>query len=96
MELMAVIKSLETLKERCDVDLYTDSKYVMQGITEWITNWKKNNWKTAAKKPVKNKDLWIELDIEVNKHNVKFHWVKGHAGDIGNERADQLARDGIP
>lgn len=96
MEMMAVIKALEALKKRSDVTLYTDSKYVMQGITEWIDGWKAKNWKTASKKPVKNKDLWQQIDSLVQKHNVEFQWVKGHAGHPDNERADELARAGIP
>ncbi len=96
MEMMAVIKALEALKKTSDVTLYTDSKYVMQGITEWIDGWKAKNWKTASKKPVKNKDLWQQIDSLVQKHNVEFQWVKGHAGHPDNERADELARAGIP
>ena len=96
MEMMAVIKALEALKKRSKVKLYTDSKYVMQGITEWIEGWKAKGWKTAAKKPVKNKDLWQEIDVLVDQHDVEFLWVKGHAGHPDNERADELARAGIP
>lgn len=96
MEMMAVIKALEALKKRSNVKLYTDSKYVMQGITEWIEGWKAKGWKTAAKKPVKNKDLWQEIDALVDQHDVEFLWVKGHAGHPDNERADELARAGIP
>lgn len=96
MEMMAVIKALEALKKRSKVKLYTDSKYVMQGITEWIEGWKAKGWKTAAKKPVKNKDLWQEIDALVDQHDVEFLWVKGHAGHPDNERADELARAGIP
>ncbi|MCB1650559.1 MAG: ribonuclease HI [Alphaproteobacteria bacterium] len=96
MEMMAVIKSLEALKRASQVDLYTDSKYVMQGMTEWLEGWKAKGWRTAAKKPVKNVDLWQQIDILVAKHDVKFHWVKGHAGHPENERADELARAGIP
>ncbi|MAH05072.1 MAG: ribonuclease HI [Alphaproteobacteria bacterium] len=91
MELTAAIKALESLKRRCDVDLYTDSTYVRDGITKWMDGWKAKNWKTANRKPVKNKDLWEELDAAVSKHNVAFHWVKGHAGHPENERADALA-----
>ena len=91
MELTAAIKALESLKRRCDVDLYTDSTYVRDGITKWTDGWKAKNWKTANRKPVKNKDLWEELDAAVSKHNVAFHWVKGHAGHPENERADALA-----
>lgn len=95
MELKAAIEALKALNETCIVELTTDSKYVMQGITQWIDNWKKNNWKTANKKDVKNKDLWIELDQAVSKHNVKWNWVKGHSGHRENEIADQLANKGI-
>ncbi len=91
MELRAAIESLNALKRPCDVLLHTDSRYVMDGITDWI-----RGWKTAAKKPVKNADLWQELDAANSRHRVRWHWVKGHAGDAGNERADQLARDAIP
>lgn len=96
MELMAAIKALNELKKRCNVDLYTDSNYVRQGITEWIFGWKKKGWKTADKKPVKNVDLWQMLDEATTRHDVKWHWVKGHNGDPLNERADELARKGIP
>lgn len=95
MELTAVIKALESLKKTCDIDLYTDSQYVKNGINEWINNWKQNNWRTANKKTVKNQELWQELDELVNKHNINWHWVKGHSGDEYNERADMLARKGI-
>ena len=95
MELMAAIKSLEELKKPCNVDLYTDSNYVRNGIMTWIHDWKKRGWKTADKKPVKNVDLWQELDELSAKHQVKWHWVKGHNGDPLNERADALARSGI-
>ena len=95
MELMAAIKSLEELKKPCDVDLYTDSNYVRNGIMTWIHDWKKRGWKTADKKPVKNVDLWQKLDELSAKHQVKWHWVKGHNGDPLNERADALARSGI-
>ncbi len=96
MEMMAVIEALTALKKRSDVKIYTDSKYVLQGITEWMDGWKAKNWKTASKKPVKNKDLWQRIDTLVQAHNVEMIWVKGHAGDPGNERADELARQGIP
>ena len=96
MEMMAVIKALEAIKGQPKIELYTDSKYVMQGITEWIDGWKARGWKTAAKKPVKNVDLWQEMDALVGAHDVRFHWVKGHAGHEGNERADSLAVAGIP
>jgi len=95
MEMMAVIQALGALKKASRVDLYTDSKYVMQGITEWIEGWKAKGWKTAAKKPVKNVDLWQQIDEAVQEHDVTFHWVKGHAGHPDNERADELARRGI-
>jgi ribonuclease HI len=95
MELMAVIKGLEALNRASTVTVTTDSKYVKNGITEWIHNWKRNGWKTAAKKPVKNEDLWRELDVMVAKHQVTWQWVKGHAGHEDNERADELANRGI-
>ena len=95
MELMAAIKALAALSEPCIVELTTDSQYVRKGITEWIINWKKNGWKTAAKKPVKNVDLWQQLDEQVGRHDVSWHWVKGHSGVPGNEAADQLANDAI-
>ncbi|MDB4006884.1 ribonuclease HI [Gammaproteobacteria bacterium] len=95
MELSAAIEALAALKEPCNVDLFTDSKYVMDGITQWIHNWKKNSWRTAAKKDVKNKELWQKLDELINFHQVQWHWVKGHSGDVGNEIADQLANKGI-
>lgn len=96
MELMAAIMALESLKEPCEVTLYTDSKYVMQGITEWMKGWKAKGWKTAAKKPVKNQDLWQRLDAAIQPHQIDWQWVKGHSGDVGNERADALARAGAP
>ncbi|NCW59335.1 MAG: ribonuclease HI [Proteobacteria bacterium] len=95
MELMAAIEGLKALNEPCEVNLTTDSKYVMQGITAWIENWKKNNWKNASKKDVKNKDLWVELDKQTKIHKVKWNWVKGHSGHEQNEIADQLANKGI-
>jgi ribonuclease HI len=95
MELMAAISALEGLKRRSRVDLYTDSKYVQDGISKWIHNWKRNGWKTADKKPVKNGHLWQRLDAAVAHHQVHWHWVKGHAGHVLNERADELARQGI-
>ncbi len=91
MELMAAIRSLEILSRSCAIVLTTDSQYVRQGITEWMEGWKKRGWKTAAKKPVKNKDLWQRLDEAVKEHNVEWKWVKGHSGHEGNERADELA-----
>lgn len=95
MELMAAIMALESLKEKCEVRLHTDSKYVMDGLTQWMPNWKKRGWKTADNKPVKNVDLWQRLDEAAQRHQVKWHWVKGHAGDAMNERADALARSAI-
>ena len=95
MELMAAIQALEALTRPCRVDLHTDSKYVMQGITEWLRGWKARGWKTADKKPVKNDDLWRRLDAARARHEVKWHWVKGHAGHELNERADRLANRGI-
>jgi ribonuclease HI len=96
MELMAAIEALNALtKAPSEVALYTDSNYVKGGITGWIHNWKRNGWKTANKKPVKNADLWQALDEATNRHNVSWHWVKGHAGHPENERADELAREGI-
>ena len=91
MELMAAIRSLEILSRDCTIILTTDSQYVRQGITEWMAGWKKRGWKTAAKKPVKNKDLWQRLDEAVKRHDVEWKWVKGHSGHEGNERADDLA-----
>jgi ribonuclease HI len=91
MELMAAISALEALTKPCDVDLHTDSQYVRNGISSWINSWKKNGWKTADKKPVKNIDLWQRLDAALKQHTVRWHWVKGHAGHPMNERADQLA-----
>ncbi|MBU1347319.1 MAG: ribonuclease HI [Alphaproteobacteria bacterium] len=95
MELTAAIMALEALTRPCKVDLHTDSKYVMDGITGWIHGWKARGWKTADKKPVKNDDLWKRLDLARTRHEVKWHWVKGHAGHDLNERADQLANQGI-
>ena len=95
MELTAVIEALKYLKCKSNINLFTDSKYVMQGIKEWIHNWKKNDWKTSKKEPVKNKELWIELDKLVSLHNIQWKWVKGHSGDYGNERADYLATTAI-
>lgn len=95
MELMAAIQGLAALKRPCEVDVTTDSVYVKKGITEWIHNWKKRGWKTADKKPVKNADLWQQLDELVSQHRVAWHWVKGHAGHRENEIADQLANRGI-
>lgn len=95
MELLAAIEALKALKEPCTVALYTDSVYVKDGISKWIHGWKKNGWKTAAKKPVKNAELWQALEAERNRHEVTLHWVKGHAGHAENERADELAREGM-
>ena len=95
MELTAAIRGLEALKRRCHVDLYTDSQYVRNGIREWLAQWKKRGWKTANKKPVKNQDLWERLDALVAGHDIEWHWVRGHSGHDGNERADQLANRGI-
>tara|TARA_R110002096_G_scaffold177415_1_gene353921 strand:- start:291 stop:734 length:444 start_codon:yes stop_codon:yes gene_type:complete len=95
MELTAVIEGLRALSRGCEVELNTDSKYVLQGINEWIVNWKRNGWKTAAKQPVKNYDLWQQLDEEVARHKIKWKWVKGHSGNAGNDLADQLANDAI-
>lgn len=94
MELMAAIRALEALTRPCRVRLFTDSVYVRDGITKWIFGWKRNGWRTAAKKPVKNQDLWQRLDAAMAAHEVDWRWVKGHDGDPGNERADQLAREG--
>jgi len=94
MELTAVIQVLTVLKKRCKVVIYTDSEYVRKGITEWITNWKRRGWKTADNKPVKNADLWQKLEAAEAAHQVEWRWVKGHAGDPGNERADALANRG--
>ncbi|MBE9558393.1 MAG: ribonuclease HI [Proteobacteria bacterium] len=96
MEMMAAIKALESLKRAVPVDLYTDSTYVRDGITKWLPGWKSNGWKTAAKKPVKNQDLWQRLEAALRDHDIKWHWVKGHSGHPENERADELARSGIP
>lgn len=95
MELKAAIQALQALSQPCVVHLYTDSTYVRQGITEWLPNWKKRNWRTAGKKPVKNADLWQQLEAEAARHEVDWRWVKGHSGDPGNEAADQLANEGI-
>ncbi|GMQ88511.1 MAG: ribonuclease HI [Gammaproteobacteria bacterium] len=95
MELMAAIKALESLKRSCTVSLTTDSSYVRDGITQWLPSWKKRGWKTAARKPVKNADLWKRLDQVAQAHQVTWHWVKGHSGHPENERADQLANRGI-
>ena len=95
MELTAAIQALEALKRPSRIDLHTDSTYVKDGITKWMANWKKNGWKTAAKKPVKNQDLWMLLDKAITRHDIDWHWVKGHAGHPGNEKADALANQGM-
>ena len=95
MELLAAIAGLEALKKTSKVSLTTDSQYVRQGITQWVSNWKRNGWKTAQKKPVKNQDLWQRLDAVVAQHDVEWHWVKGHSGHPENERVDQAANDAI-
>jgi ribonuclease HI len=95
MELMAAIRALEALKRPSRVALTTDSNYLRDGVTKWIHGWKKNGWKTAAKKPVKNKDLWERLDTALQPHEIDWHWIKGHSGHPENERADALARQGI-
>ena len=97
MELTAVIESLLALKRPCSVEIYMDSEYVRQGITQWIQGWKARGWKTASKQPVKNIDLWMRLDdlVQNAEHKISWHWVKGHAGDPGNERADELANKGV-
>jgi ribonuclease HI len=96
MELLAAIEALEALKRPCMVNLHTDSTYLRDGITKWIVKWKRNGWKTAAKKPVKNVDLWLRLEEAIARHEINWHWVKGHAGDPGNERADALATGAVP
>lgn len=95
MELMAAISALESLREACAITLHTDSKYVLQGLTEWLPGWKKRGWKTADRKPVKNQDLWERLDAAAARHQVDWRWVKGHSGDPGNENADRLANLGL-
>lgn len=95
MELMAAIEALKALNEDCDVVLTTDSQYVRKGITEWLAGWKRNGWRTSAKKPVKNDDLWRLLDEQCQRHTIDWRWVKGHSGHVENERADQLANRGI-
>ena len=95
MELMAAIQALEAMKRPAKIHLFTDSKYVIDGITGWIHNWKRNNWRTSNKKPVKNADLWQRLDTAMERHDVRWEWIKGHSGDPGNERADELARLGV-
>ncbi len=95
MELTAVIQALSVLKKPCEVVVYTDSEYVRKGITEWINGWKRRGWKTADNKPVKNAELWQQLEAAASRHKVDWRWVKGHAGDPGNERADALANRGV-
>ncbi len=95
MELMAAIQALELLTRPCSVQLNSDSVYVLKGITDWMPNWKKRGWKTASKSPVKNEDLWRRLDAAISKHTIEWKWVKGHSGDIGNDKADALANLGI-
>jgi ribonuclease HI len=95
MELTAAIRALEALKQPCEVLLTTDSQYVRKGITEWLQRWKQNQWRTAAKEPVKNQDLWRALDEQVARHQVQWHWIKGHSGHRENEIADQLANRGV-
>jgi ribonuclease HI len=96
MELTAVIRALEALEGPCDIELYVDSQYVKNGMETWIDGWKKNGWRTSDRKPVKNAQLWRELDLQVARHRVRWHWVKGHAGTPGNDRADALANRGVP
>ena len=95
MEIMATIRALEAINKSCIINLYTDSQYVKNGIEKWVSNWKKNNWKTANKKQVKNKDLWQKLDDLISNKHIKWHWVKGHSGNQYNEIADQLANKGV-
>lgn len=95
MELTAAVESLKALKRPCRVRLYTDSTYVQRGITEWLERWKSNGWKTAGRKSVRNQDLWQALDEAASRHDIEWHWVKGHAGNAGNERADRLANEAI-
>ena len=95
MELSAAIAALNALKEPCEVEFHTDSQYVKNGVTKWMANWKRNSWRTQARQPVKNADLWRELSAAVAGHKIKWHWVKGHAGDAGNERCDVLANEAI-
>jgi len=95
MELTAAIEALRALNHSTDVDLYTDSQYLRKGVLEWMANWKRRNWMTASKKPVKNRDLWEQLDQLLAEHRIRWHWVKGHSGDPGNEHADALANAAI-
>lgn len=96
MEISAVLEGLRSLSRSCEILIVTDSVYVRDGVTKWIAGWKRNGWKTAAKKPVKNRDLWEALDAELASHHVQWEWVKGHSGHPGNERADELANAGVP
>lgn len=95
MELLAAIRAIEAIKRSSKIDLYTDSNYLRQGITEWVHGWKRNGWKTADKKPVKNVDLWEQLHALVDTHDITWHWVRGHSGDVNNDRVDALARQAI-
>ncbi|MCY4149390.1 MAG: ribonuclease HI [Gammaproteobacteria bacterium] len=95
MEMMASIEALKALRQKSDVDLYTDSKYLKDGIEKWLPAWKKNNWQTRQRQPVKNRDLWESLDYLILQHCIRWRWVKGHDGDAGNERADKLAKEGL-
>ena len=96
MEMQAVIEALDKIRQPRPIHIHTDSKYVMQGVTAWMPNWKRKQWRTAANKPVKNVDLWQQLDQALSSHEVHWHWIKGHSGHADNERADQLARSAIP
>ena len=93
MELQAVIEALNALKEACAIEFYTDSEYVKNGVTKWLSTWKRNGWRTKAKQPVKNEDLWRAVDSSVSEHQIEWRWLKGHAGHAGNERCDQLANE---
>lgn len=95
MELMAAIEGLKALRRPCVVDIYTDSEYLRRGVTEWLAKWKTTGWRTAARKPVKNEDLWRQLEAETTGHELRWHWVKGHSGHVDNERADALANRGL-
>jgi ribonuclease HI len=95
MEMMAAIEALRSLKQFCCVAITTDSQYLQKGVTEWMSNWKKNQWRNSKKKPVKNKDLWQQLDQELQRHQVTWHWVRGHSGHVENELVDQLANEAI-
>lgn len=95
MELMAAIKALEALKQTCTVNLHTDSQYLRLGMTQWLANWKRKGWRNAKKEPVKNVDLWQELDVLAQKHTIQWHWVKGHSGDPDNDRVDALANEAV-